>query len=373
MEDEDFGEDVLVTTQRVGGGVKEEAKTEESRATWEVETVKKEAEKVEEDEDEELYGGVSIQLNASATSQAEAAAASAAAGNGVKTSADPAADSEDDEDDEDVAIVLSTAHAGGKPTLRFTGGGNRFVRGSFGGPQHGATGATGAGAAPGSHQPGEHGDSTGDGVDDMAMFGGRRTAFDVDIDLLEDRPWRKPGVDISDYFNYGFDEHTWREYAARQLRLRRDLAMEKSREQASRQAVNAANQQAMRERDAKMQGRGFPGQIKPEGDEQNGAGVGAPPRGGPGGFMGPPPRGWHPGMGPPPGFMGQQNWNGPPMGGAPWGSGPGRGPPWMGGPGGGRGRGGGRGGFDERGRGGKDDRDDRRHDLGSAKVAAELQ
>ncbi|KAL4168719.1 hypothetical protein KRP22_012117 [Phytophthora ramorum] len=372
MEDEDFGEDVLVTTQRVGGGVKEEAKTEESRATWEVETVKKEAEKVEEDEDEELYGGVSIQLNASATSQAEAAAASAAAGNGVKTSADPAADSEDDEDDEDVAIVLSTAHAGGKPTLRFTGGGNRFVRGSFGGPQHGATGATGAGAAPGSHQPGEHGDSTGDGVDDMAMFGGRRTAFDVDIDLLEDRPWRKPGVDISDYFNYGFDEHTWREYAARQLRLRRDLAMEKSREQASRQAVNAANQQAMRERDAKMQGRGFPGQIKPEGTNRMElawvlrlAEVQVDLWG-------------HPRV------AGTLGWARPQ---ASWVSRTGMAPRWAAHPGGldqdegllgwvvqvVAGAGGGRGGFDERGRGGKDDRDDRRHDLGSAKVAAELQ
>lgn len=49
-----------------------------------------------------------------------------------------------------------------------------------------------------------------DGVDDVSLFGGRRTAFDVDIDMLEDKPWRKPGVDISDYFNYGFDEHSWR-------------------------------------------------------------------------------------------------------------------------------------------------------------------
>ncbi|EGZ26865.1 hypothetical protein PHYSODRAFT_320741 [Phytophthora sojae] len=343
MEDEDFGEDVLVTTQRAG--VKEEAKTEESRATWEASQgapVKSEKPKDEheEDEDEELYGGVSIKLNASATSQAEAAAASAAAGHGpagVKAGDDPAADSDDDEDDEDVAIVLSTDHAN-KPTLRFTGGGNRYVRGSFGGAQHGGPGAAGSGAA-GANQAGELGGSAVDGVDDLAMFGGRRTAFDVDIDLLEDRPWRKPGVDISDYFNYGFDEHSWREYAARQLRLRRELAVEKSREQASRQAVSAANQQqAMRERDAKMQGggmppRGFPGQMKQEGgDDQNGrpgewgpGGNGMPPMGGApprGGFMGgPPPRGWHPGMGPPPGFMGQQNWNGPPMGGAPWGSG----------------------------------------------------
>ncbi|POM76982.1 Pre-mRNA polyadenylation factor, partial [Phytophthora palmivora] len=183
MEDEDFGEDVLVTTR--AGGVKEEAKTEESRATWEASEGPVKTEKEEEDEDEELYGGVSIKLNASATSQAEAAAANAPTG--VKPE-DPV-DSDDDED-EDVAIVLSTDHAGSKPTLRFTGGGNRYVRGSFGGPQQGGP-APGAGAIT-SSQSGDLGGSVVDGVDDLAMFGGRRTAFDVDIDLLEDRPWRKP-------------------------------------------------------------------------------------------------------------------------------------------------------------------------------------
>jgi hypothetical protein len=30
-----------------------------------------------------------------------------------------------------------------------------------------------------------------------------KTAFDIRIDELEDHPWRRPGVDISDYFNYG--------------------------------------------------------------------------------------------------------------------------------------------------------------------------
>jgi hypothetical protein len=37
-----------------------------------------------------------------------------------------------------------------------------------------------------------------------------RTAFDVDIDDLEKHPWRQPHADLSDYFNYGFDEKTWR-------------------------------------------------------------------------------------------------------------------------------------------------------------------
>jgi len=30
------------------------------------------------------------------------------------------------------------------------------------------------------------------------------------IDSLEEKPWRKPGADITDYFNYGFNEETWR-------------------------------------------------------------------------------------------------------------------------------------------------------------------
>merc|ERR1712013_325367 len=36
----------------------------------------------------------------------------------------------------------------------------------------------------------------------------------------EDKPWRKPGADITDYFNYGFSEDTWAGYCNRQRRLR---------------------------------------------------------------------------------------------------------------------------------------------------------
>lgn len=45
-----------------------------------------------------------------------------------------------------------------------------------------------------------------------------RTAFDVDIDGLEEQPWRYPGVDIADFFNYGFTEDSWRVYCEKQLR-----------------------------------------------------------------------------------------------------------------------------------------------------------
>ncbi|KRH95079.1 Polyadenylation factor I complex, subunit FIP1 [Pseudoloma neurophilia] len=38
----------------------------------------------------------------------------------------------------------------------------------------------------------------------------------IDLDDLSEFPWRKPGADITDYFNYGFDEKTWRDYCKRQ-------------------------------------------------------------------------------------------------------------------------------------------------------------
>ena len=35
-------------------------------------------------------------------------------------------------------------------------------------------------------------------------FSHPKTAFDVDIENLPEKPWRKPHTDFSDYFNYGF-------------------------------------------------------------------------------------------------------------------------------------------------------------------------
>ncbi|XP_037082511.1 pre-mRNA 3'-end-processing factor FIP1-like [Pollicipes pollicipes] len=45
-------------------------------------------------------------------------------------------------------------------------------------------------------------------------------AHEFNLDSLEDKPWRKPGADITDYFNYGFNEDTWRAYCERQKRMR---------------------------------------------------------------------------------------------------------------------------------------------------------
>ena len=46
-----------------------------------------------------------------------------------------------------------------------------------------------------------------------------RSILDVDLSTLAEKPWRRPGSDISDWFNYGFDEMSWEAYCYR----RRDL------------------------------------------------------------------------------------------------------------------------------------------------------
>ncbi|XP_053345406.1 pre-mRNA 3'-end-processing factor FIP1 isoform X2 [Clarias gariepinus] len=42
-------------------------------------------------------------------------------------------------------------------------------------------------------------------------------------DEVDEKPWRKPGADLSDYFNYGFNEDTWKVYCDKQRRLRMSL------------------------------------------------------------------------------------------------------------------------------------------------------
>ncbi|KAI9847054.1 MAG: hypothetical protein M1837_003172 [Sclerophora amabilis] len=54
------------------------------------------------------------------------------------------------------------------------------------------------------------------------------TELDIDEDLKEhDKPWRVPGSDLSDYFNYGFDEFTWTLYCMKQDKTRARVEGEK--------------------------------------------------------------------------------------------------------------------------------------------------
>ncbi|KAF2241043.1 hypothetical protein BU26DRAFT_556480 [Trematosphaeria pertusa] len=53
--------------------------------------------------------------------------------------------------------------------------------------------------------------------------------IDMDADLAETtKPWRLPGADQSDYFNYGFDEFTWEMYRQRQQNMVDQLAAQKA-------------------------------------------------------------------------------------------------------------------------------------------------
>jgi hypothetical protein len=49
-----------------------------------------------------------------------------------------------------------------------------------------------------------------------------------DSELFMERPWRKPGADMTDWFNYGFNEDTWQAYCNKQQQLRRQNAMQGS-------------------------------------------------------------------------------------------------------------------------------------------------
>lgn len=57
--------------------------------------------------------------------------------------------------------------------------------------------------------------------------------YDHDLDAFEDKPWRKPGADLTDYFNYGFTESNWRAYCMKQRALRDEFASQKKISSAS--------------------------------------------------------------------------------------------------------------------------------------------
>jgi len=57
-------------------------------------------------------------------------------------------------------------------------------------------------------------------------FFSKRTAFDIQMDQIEEKPWdRNAGgtADITDYFNYGLSEEDWEEYSERQKMVRQEL------------------------------------------------------------------------------------------------------------------------------------------------------
>ncbi|KAM6553116.1 hypothetical protein CsatB_013878 [Cannabis sativa] len=53
-----------------------------------------------------------------------------------------------------------------------------------------------------------------------------KTIFEVDIDSFEEKPWKYPNVDISDFFNFGLNEDTWKDYCKQLEQLRLESTMQ---------------------------------------------------------------------------------------------------------------------------------------------------
>lgn len=78
--------------------------------------------------------------------------------------------------------------------------------------------------------------------------------FDLELDGMEDKPWRKPGADITDYFNYGFNENTWNMYAQKQKKIRDEYSGIDTRKE-TRSERRRSSEIRSRSRDRKQRSR----------------------------------------------------------------------------------------------------------------------
>jgi pre-mRNA 3'-end-processing factor FIP1 len=50
----------------------------------------------------------------------------------------------------------------------------------------------------------------------------------INLQDLKEKPWRQPGADVSEYFNFGFNEFTWMLYCSKQDKLRSQFNPQKA-------------------------------------------------------------------------------------------------------------------------------------------------
>jgi hypothetical protein len=53
-----------------------------------------------------------------------------------------------------------------------------------------------------------------------------KTIFEVDIESFEEKPWKLQGIEISDFFNFGMNEETWKDYCKQLEQLRLEGTMQ---------------------------------------------------------------------------------------------------------------------------------------------------
>ncbi|PGH17077.1 hypothetical protein AJ80_04950 [Polytolypa hystricis UAMH7299] len=82
---------------------------------------------------------------------------------------------------------------------------------------------------PGSAYPAQHTSTIAVNANPIHPVTGKPIlSTDLDVDFpSDDKPWRRPGSDISDYFNYGFDEFTWASYCLKQQEVRKEVGDQK--------------------------------------------------------------------------------------------------------------------------------------------------
>ncbi len=129
---------------------------------------------------------------------------------------------DDDDDDDDVEIVLSAGSntAPSNPNILSDAGG--FLKMSAKQNQDGSSNAPNSANGSGS-QNGQAGRIGGVDLSSIATLDGQ-SLLDVEIEGFEEKPWRKPGADITDYFNFGFNELTWKQYCYKQKNLREEFS-----------------------------------------------------------------------------------------------------------------------------------------------------
>lgn len=79
---------------------------------------------------------------------------------------------------------------------------------------------------PGTDYPARHTSTVDPNANPVHPLTGKpilSTDFDTDFPSESTKPWRKPGSDITDYFNYGFDEFTWASYCLKTQQMPKEI------------------------------------------------------------------------------------------------------------------------------------------------------
>ncbi|CCF59127.1 hypothetical protein KAFR_0G00940 [Kazachstania africana CBS 2517] len=83
-----------------------------------------------------------------------------------------------------------------------------------------ATNVTTAGTLPTDQSQQDEVNTAGNiDLDKDGLFDGQPIT-QIDPEVLKEKPWRQPGANLADYFNYGFNEFSWMEYLDRQEKIK---------------------------------------------------------------------------------------------------------------------------------------------------------